>query len=892
MSNKIFRDNCITLDGRMDEPVWNEVPEGTCFTTRKVLGGELVQDQTFVKILPCENRVYFGIKCMESNMPFVKTFKSANIYAGSSLEFFISPSNSTSEVYNFAMTIDGLTQVIYFVEGGNNKAVYQPHWNQAVYMGEDHWSAEVEIPYSAFYHTPNELWSDKWLVNVIRNQPLEEKLDTGYAQKQVFVGSTWSKIEKSYLEAGNFQHLTDMPIRPLRSDIRYSGVALELNEKTDAGYNGTVTVSVTAATSDTFSFFTDFSEPVTVTLQPGANTVTAPCFVKDLVRYNLSMSFQRVDDGELFKYYTPITAEFEPIRVEFTLPEYRTNFYPGQDHSRIVGKVYTSKPAILKLEGGGMATQVISADAEGNFTFETPDFQEGTEAILTVSIDGWEIKKTMRHLAPTGRTMTWISGGRLIVNGKPVLRRHMTAPFYRGGEAFDRRYRADNLNVTPELVNQKFTQPRWMVQGAEKIIGDKIGEATQDRSLSEEMIKALDAHFEECKDEDYALNYAYDEPEYNNASLIYMRQFTEYLAEKDPYHVIRICTHDPLKYMPYCDYVATDPYLATRDDGKGNRYHGQPINSLHKFFDPMIKMNRTDKVLGFATTCFAYKVAAPNADYPTFDEMLAHTWVAINHGVKAITSYAYHDLNDRPRLYEGTRYLYGSLGALEEPILMGELQLILRTDDIDACLYEYGEDSVFVAVNMSDKPQKFVLEGIDGQWHHFRHNEMLTGNTFELKPYGVLIGTRQIKDAGMPTYQETEALINRLEAERMNSISLLFEREREVKVTSSEGQWSSYKLFDGVRDNLAQYLIGKDLFIELDLTKVKPAFGKIAVYGWHLEGAVLKARVGEELTTLEPETTENEEFSATFTLRESICPDALRIEFPQERVELYEIEVF
>jgi len=55
---------------------------------------------------------------------------------------------------------------------------------------------------------------------------------------------------------------------------------------------------------------------------------------------------------------------------------------------------------------------------------------------------------------------------------------------------------------------------------------------------------------------------------------------------------------------------------------------------------------------------------------------------------------------------------------------------------------------------------------------------------------------------------------------------------------------------------------------------------------------VLKARVGEELTTLEPETTENEEFSAIFTLNESISPDALRIEFPAERVELYEIEVF
>ena len=892
MNGKIFPNNCITLDGRMDEAVWNEVPESTGFTTRKILGGELVEDQTFVKILPCNNRVYFGIKCMDANMDFVKSFKSKDIYSGNSIELFISPTNSTSEVYNLAMTIDGLTQVIYFVESGNNNAKYQPDWNHAVFYGDDYWSVEIEIPYSAFYYTPNELWSDKWLVNVIRNQPVDKKNFTGYTEKQVFVCSTWSKIDKSYLECHNFQHLTDMPLRELRNDMKYSGVAVELNEKTEAGYVGTVAVSVTAATTDTFSFYTDFSEPVTVTLQPGANTVTAPCLVKDLVRYNLSMTFKRVDDGEVFKYFTPITAEFEPIRVEFTLPEYRTNFYPGQDASKIVGKVFASKPATLKLEGGGMATQVVSADAEGNFCFATPDFQEGTEAILTISIDGWEIKKTMRHLAPTGHTMTWVSGGRLIMNGKPVLRRHMTAPDYRGGEAFTRRYKADNLHITKELVNQKFTQPRWMVQGAEKIVGGKIGEATQDRSLSEEMIKALDAHFEECKDEDYVLNYAYDEPEYNNSSLIYMRQFTEYLAEKDPYHVIRICTHDPLKYMPYCDYVATDPYLGIRDDGKGHRYHGQPINTLKKFIDPFVQLGRTDKFLGFATTCFAYKSGAPDADYPTFDEMLAHTWVAVNHGAKAITSYAYHDLNDRPRLYEGTRYLYSSLEALEEQILMAEIKPLLCTDDIDAYIYEYGEDSVFVAVNMSDKPQKFTLEGINGPWHHFRHGEMLTGNDFELKPYGVLIGTRKVKDAGMPTYAETAALIDRLENERKASKSLLFEREREVKVTSSEGQWSSFKLFDGVRDNLAQILKGKDLFVELDLSKVKPTFTTLGVYGWCLEGAKVKACTNGEWETLKPAKVENEEFSAIFTLKAAVTPDTLRIEFPAERVELYEIELY
>jgi len=35
-----------------------------------------------------------------------------------------------------------------------------------------------------------------------------------------------------------------------------------------------------------------------------------------------------------------------------------------------------------------------------------------------------------------------------------------------------------------------------------------------------------------------------------------------------------------------------------------------------------------------------------------------------------------------------------------------------------------------------------------------------------------------------------------------------------------------------------------------------------------------------------------EEFSTTYILKEAVCPDALRLEFHQEYVELYEIDVF
>lgn len=889
MEKKIYPDNCIILDGRMDEAVWNEVPEYTGFTTRKVAGGELVKDQTFVKILPCENRVYFGIKCMESRMDFVRSFASQNIYCGSSVEVFLSPTGSTSEVYNFAVTIDGLKQVIYFVEGGNNKAVYTPNWNHAVYMGEDYWSIEIEFPLYALYYSPNEKWTDQWLVNVIRNQP--SATEKGPWGQPKFTCSTWSKIDKSFLEGHNFQRVDGMPMRAQRNEIKFTGVTLDLNEATQCGYRGTMEVTMVASAADAFTFYSDFSQSATVTLQAGNNSFTVPCCVQELTNYNLSMTFTRQDDGEVFKYFTPVTATFEPIRIAFTLPEYRTNFYPGQDYSKIVGKVTSPKAVTLKLEGGGVKTQIVTPDADGNFTFQTADFEEGGEAILTATIDGWEIKKTMRRLVPNGRMMSWVSGGRMMVDGKAILRRNVTAAYYKGGEAFDRRYTADNLHETLETRNICFTQPRWLIPGAESYNASSAGEATQDRAPSEEMLSKLQATIEEAKAEDYVQNYTADEPEYHHFSLIYMRQYCDYLAELDPYHVIRICTHNPDVYMPYCDWIGTDPYIDVKINEKGERTYRQPINTLHKFLDPVAELNRPDKVLGFVATTFAYKGISLSYDYPTFDEIVCHMWVAINHGARAMGAYAYHDLNDRPRLYEGVRYMFSSLETMEETILFGDRKILLCDDNIDAALFDYGDKSMFVVVNMTNEPQSVTVDGISGTWHHFRNGGMLTSNTFELKPLEVVVGTRVAMDENLPTYAETAALIDRLEAERLNNKSLLFERTADINITATTGG-SKHKLFDGVSDNLAYTFRDKDSFIELDLTKVKPTFSKVVLSGWHLEDVQLKLRVGDEQVTPELAEMQSEEFSVTFQLKEAVSPDALRFEFPKERVEVYEIEIF
>lgn len=88
--------------------------------------------------------------------------------------------------------------------------------------------------------------------------------------------------------------------------------------------------------SGEFEFSSDHAESVKVTLKAGVNEFTAPCFFDELTRFPVSVCLKRASDGIEFKRRYPVIVTYEPIVIKFSLLEFRTNFYPGQDHSKIV----------------------------------------------------------------------------------------------------------------------------------------------------------------------------------------------------------------------------------------------------------------------------------------------------------------------------------------------------------------------------------------------------------------------------------------------------------------------------------------------------------------------------------------------------------------------------
>ncbi len=87
----------IILDGKMDEPIWDTVETHSGFVGLQIGAGSNgnapAPVETEFKILPFEDRIYVGVKCLEPDEMeevWASRFQQ-NSYGGHAIELFCSP---------------------------------------------------------------------------------------------------------------------------------------------------------------------------------------------------------------------------------------------------------------------------------------------------------------------------------------------------------------------------------------------------------------------------------------------------------------------------------------------------------------------------------------------------------------------------------------------------------------------------------------------------------------------------------------------------------------------------------------------------------------------------------------------------------------------------------
>ena len=247
------------------------------------------------------------------------------------------------------------------------------------------------------------------------------------------------------------------------------------------------------------------------------------------------------------------------------------------------------------------------------------------------------------------------------------------------------RYWVENYHETRGIKNNEgFMCPRPALTRSLKL---PKAEVYEDRMPCDELLRYFDKQIEANNKKDFAYYYLSDEPECAGVSPVYLRNAYEYIAERDPYHVILIASRSAKTYVECADWFMTHPYINPQNMEDGRRIHSRPLKSLGNYVDDIAKLNRPDKCIGMIPQVYGYESRSKYADYLTLDEAISSTWAGMIHGGKALKPYATGDMADRPVTEEGVRYLFSSFEALDQMVLFGKRTQLLRTEEAECVLY-------------------------------------------------------------------------------------------------------------------------------------------------------------------------------------------------------------
>lgn len=852
------------VDGLLDDACWKTAEFCSGFQSKLAGTEEAIRNQTTFAVVSDRRNVYFGIRCDESDVKSAQDEPLDSLWRMNQINLFLAPSGNAFNYYQFAFSANhGLRASFAYSEGGNVlfEPAYLPEWEVKTAWNEKGWTAEVRIPVNAFYFTRADEWKPTWLVNVGRVRVAGADVEK----------SSWSPVQNVFRETDKFRPFDGFPPRDWRNDVALTDVQFVPSGIEGGHIVGVVSANLHLRARGEFTLTTTASEkPLEFSRLRGDKIVRIPAAFDQNGTYTIGLKLERrnAKDGKSwpldYNREAKVRVDFRPIDVRFTRPAYRGNFYPGQDSSEVAGtvRVAAAGEVAIEIEGAGIPRQrtVLKEGATGaakSFSFATPDFAEGT-ATLTVTVGDERKSFTVRKLAKSAHRACWVENGGLVIDGKPIVSRRLAHPGYRGGAWLDSIFKTNEMYDTTAFVGEREIEFRRLVPGSE------AREGTKDRAPSQEVLDAVAKRMDEYKDDDFAFWYICDEPECRGVSPVYLEHLYDFVAARDPYHVVRIGTRAPKNYLNCCDWFETHPYINPQNLPDGQRVYSRPLNTVGDFVSAIADMKRPDKVIGFYTTAFAYTYKNPYSDYPTLPEYMTHAWAGIIRGARSIIPYAYHDIGDRASILEGTRLLFRQVEVLSPFIIADRRTVVKKTPDVEIVRYAAGTDTLTVTVDF--KNLKVTLDA--------------TGD------YA----------ARLPSYEETAALVDRLENERTHTGNLLFGKWQKMTFGGTAkimvpGSARMYKLVDGVRNVHGGVLRNKaENVLEVGLSELKPVFSKSAIWG-NMKTAKLVVKTGGAWQ--EPvEGVRDGDWCFRFALPSSVEPEAVKLLFNRGTVELYEFELF
>ena len=183
---RMHENEIISLDGVLDEPVWQRAIPARDFVQQDPLFGGEPTERTEVRVAVGEKRLYMGVTCFDSepdkllgNTMKRDAFLSSDDRCMWVFDTFLDARSG----YFFEMNPSGLMADSLLGTGGTNERSWDGIWNAKVRHSEIGWTLEIVIPFRTLSLDPE---APAWGINFQRTirRKNEENLWTAHARNQ------------------------------------------------------------------------------------------------------------------------------------------------------------------------------------------------------------------------------------------------------------------------------------------------------------------------------------------------------------------------------------------------------------------------------------------------------------------------------------------------------------------------------------------------------------------------------------------------------------------------------------------------------------------------------------------------------------------------------------
>lgn len=166
---RISTGNTVTLDGKLDESLWDRASVATGFTQRSPRDGRPASEETEVRMVYTDEALYIGATAYDSAMDSVAATlfrKDGRAYS----DWFyvnIDSYNDNRTGFSFAVNPRGVRKDILTYNDNNEDLKWDAVWEASTQMNDDSWTVEIKIPLSQLRFNTSEA-TQSWGVNFQR----------------------------------------------------------------------------------------------------------------------------------------------------------------------------------------------------------------------------------------------------------------------------------------------------------------------------------------------------------------------------------------------------------------------------------------------------------------------------------------------------------------------------------------------------------------------------------------------------------------------------------------------------------------------------------------------------------------------------------------------------